>query len=47
LDVPVEVNRRVFDYDQVILIGPVFPHEVVGFSGAISICFRVSPGRRC
>ena len=33
MDVPVEVNRRVFDYDQIIIIGPVFPHEVVGFSG--------------
>ena len=32
-DVPVEVNRRVFDYDLLLVIGPVFPHEVVGFSG--------------
>ena len=32
-DVPVECNRRIFDYDQIITIGPVFPHEVVGFSG--------------
>jgi len=27
------VNKRIFDYDRVILVGPVFPHEVVGFSG--------------
>lgn len=33
MEVPVEINRRVFDYDQVMIIGPVFPHEVVGFSG--------------
>src|SRR5205085_10860745 len=33
MEVPVEVNRKVFDYDQIIIIGPVFPHEVVGFSG--------------
>jgi nickel-dependent lactate racemase len=33
MDVPVEINRRVFEYDQVIIVGPVFPHEVVGFSG--------------
>ncbi len=33
LDVPVDVNRKVFDYDQLIICGPVFPHEVVGFSG--------------
>jgi nickel-dependent lactate racemase len=32
-DVPVTVNRLVFDYDQLIVCGPVFPHEVVGFSG--------------
>ena len=33
LDVPVAINKRLFDYDQIIIIGPVFPHEVVGFSG--------------
>ena len=33
MDVPVEVNRLLFNYDQVIIVGPVFPHEVVGFSG--------------
>jgi nickel-dependent lactate racemase len=33
LDVPVTVNKMVFDYDQVIVCGPTFPHEVVGFSG--------------
>jgi len=32
-DVPVSLNKRIFDYDQLILCGPVFPHEVVGFSG--------------
>jgi nickel-dependent lactate racemase len=31
--VPVTVNRRILDYDQLIVCGPVFPHEVVGFSG--------------
>ncbi len=33
MDVPVRVNAKVFDYDQLIIVGPVFPHEVVGFSG--------------
>lgn len=33
MEVPVEINKLVFDYDQVIIVGPVFPHEVVGFSG--------------
>ena len=32
-DLPVTLNRMVFDYDQLIVCGPVFPHEVVGFSG--------------
>jgi nickel-dependent lactate racemase len=32
-DVPVTINRLVFDYDQILICGPVFPHEVVGFSG--------------
>jgi len=32
-DVRVEVNRRIFDYDQIVIIGPTFPHEVIGFSG--------------
>ena len=31
--VPVSLNRLIFDYDQIIICGPVFPHEVVGFSG--------------
>lgn len=31
--VRVSVNRRIFDYDQLIIVGPTFPHEVVGFSG--------------
>lgn len=39
MDVPVEINRRVFDYDQLIIIGPVFPHEVVGFSGGNKYLF--------
>jgi nickel-dependent lactate racemase len=31
--VPVRLNRLIFEYDQLIICGPVFPHEVVGFSG--------------
>ena len=29
----VEINKRVLEYDVVCVVGPVFPHEVVGFSG--------------
>jgi len=39
MDVPVEINARVFDYDKVVIIGPVFPHEVVGFSGGNKYLF--------
>jgi nickel-dependent lactate racemase len=39
MDVSVEVNRLVFDYDQIVIIGPVFPHEVVGFSGGNKYLF--------
>ena len=38
-DVLVDINRRVFDYDQIIIAGPVFPHEVVGFSGGNKYLF--------
>lgn len=27
------INKRIFDYDLLCIVGPVFPHEVVGFSG--------------
>lgn len=27
------INRLVWDYDQLLVIGPVFPHELAGFSG--------------
>jgi len=33
MEVPVQINRRIHDYDVAIVVGPVFPHEVVGFSG--------------
>jgi len=38
-DVPISVNRMLFDYDKVIIVGPVFPHEVVGFSGGHKYIF--------
>jgi nickel-dependent lactate racemase len=38
-EVPVEVNARVFDYDLLLIMGPVFPHEVVGFSGGNKYLF--------
>jgi nickel-dependent lactate racemase len=38
-DVPVRLNKLIFDYDQIIICGPVFPHEVVGFSGGNKYLF--------
>ncbi len=37
--IPVRINRKIFDYDQVLICGPVFPHEVVGFSGGNKYLF--------
>ena len=39
ITVPVKINARIFDYDQIIICGPVFPHEVVGFSGGNKYLF--------
>ena len=33
VEVRVEINRLVLEYDQLLIVNPVFPHEVVGFSG--------------
>ena len=38
-DVPVVLNKLIFDYDQLIICGPVFPHEVAGFSGGAKYLF--------
>jgi nickel-dependent lactate racemase len=38
-DVPVKLNRLILDYDQLVICGPVFPHEVVGFSGGTKYLF--------
>jgi len=39
IDVPVHINKRLYDYDRIIICGPVFPHEVVGFSGGNKYLF--------
>ncbi len=31
--VDITINKRIFDYDQIVLISPVVPHETVGFAG--------------
>jgi len=32
-EVPVSLNKLILDYDHLVICGPVFPHEVAGFSG--------------
>lgn len=39
MEVPVRVNRLALAYDELVLVGPVFPHEVVGFSGGNKYLF--------
>ena len=41
--VDVRLNRAVVEHDVALVVGPVFPHEVVGFSGGNKYFF---PGRR-
>lgn len=38
-EVPVTLNRMILDYDQIVICGPVFPHEVAGFSGGAKYLF--------
>ncbi|HEY4865608.1 MAG TPA: lactate racemase domain-containing protein [Candidatus Dormibacteraeota bacterium] len=38
-DIPVTLNRMILDYDQLMICGPVFPHEVIGFSGGAKYFF--------
>lgn len=44
-DVPVSLNRLVRDYDALLVCGPVFPHEVAGFSGGTKYLFPGIAGR--
>ena len=38
-DVPVTLNRLILDYDHLVICGPVFPHEVAGYSGGAKYLF--------
>jgi nickel-dependent lactate racemase len=35
----IQINRLLFDYEHILICGPVFPHEVVGFSGGNKYLF--------
>ena len=36
---PIKLNKMINDYDQLLICGPVFPHEVAGFSGGAKYLF--------
>src|SRR5436309_5250138 len=38
-EVAVTLNRIIFEYDLLVICGPVFPHEVAGFSGGAKYLF--------
>ena len=38
-EVDIRINKAVLEYDQILILGPVFPHEVVGFSGGAKYLF--------
>lgn len=38
-ETPIAINKLIFDYDQLFICGPVFPHEVAGFSGGAKYLF--------
>lgn len=37
--VDIRINKAALEYDHVIILGPTFPHEVVGFSGGAKYLF--------
>jgi nickel-dependent lactate racemase len=43
--VEVRINRAVVEHDLTLIVGPVFPHEVVGFSGGNKYLFPGVSGR--
>ncbi len=38
-EIEVVLNRLILDYDRIVICGPVFPHEVAGFSGGAKYLF--------
>jgi nickel-dependent lactate racemase len=37
--VPIRINKVALEYDHILILGPTFPHEVVGFSGGAKYLF--------
>ncbi|MGB6059017.1 MAG: lactate racemase domain-containing protein [Microthrixaceae bacterium] len=38
-DLPLRLNRAALEHDHIVILGPTFPHEVVGFSGGAKYLF--------
>jgi lactate racemase len=38
-EVNIRINKSALEYDHVVILGPTFPHEVVGFSGGAKYLF--------
>ncbi len=38
-EVPIRLNKLALAYDHILILGPTFPHEVVGFSGGAKYLF--------
>lgn len=38
-EVNIRLNKAVLEYDHILILGPTFPHEVVGFSGGAKYLF--------
>jgi nickel-dependent lactate racemase len=38
-EIDIRINKAVLEHDQIIILGPTFPHEVVGFSGGAKYFF--------
>jgi nickel-dependent lactate racemase len=38
-NVNIRINKAALDYDHILILGPTFPHEVVGFSGGAKYLF--------
>ncbi|HKY55073.1 MAG TPA: lactate racemase domain-containing protein [Anaerolineales bacterium] len=42
-EIDIRLNRAISDYEHLLILGPTFPHEVVGFSGGAKYLFpRIS-----
>jgi nickel-dependent lactate racemase len=38
-EVNIRINKAALEYDHIVILGPIFPHEVVGFSGGTKYLF--------